>query len=208
MSAFEFRVLVLAGMMGVGGIAGAQSVQLTASELTAKAELLGRQTFKRKSGDVLTFQQIYALPSQQRDAVIDEMTEQEAEVMYQWKKQARAATNARIKEASAEYEAADRNLAKIRAENEAADRNLAKIRAEGEALDRSISEESANLVRNLEKLSLTIRTLVAMGGVMGLEDKILLESSLRVPYVYANLKSETLSLFKSVLARPELFRDK
>jgi hypothetical protein len=80
MKKFEFHGLVLAGLMGFGAIAAAQSVQLTAPELTAKAEQMGQQTFKQKSGKVLTFQQIYSLPSQQRDVVIDEMTEQEAEI--------------------------------------------------------------------------------------------------------------------------------
>ena len=69
----SLRTAVLVGLLGCSGWVLAQAqAKMTAAELTLQTEQLGKQTFKRKSGEVLTFQQIRELPKSERAIVLDD----------------------------------------------------------------------------------------------------------------------------------------
>lgn len=72
--------------------------QATAATLTAQAATQGKQTFKRKSGESLTFEEIAKLPDSTLAQIVDEMTEEDVNKYVQWQLRQAAATRAETAE--------------------------------------------------------------------------------------------------------------
>jgi hypothetical protein len=188
MKKFGFHAFFWLGCLGFAAVAGAQSAQLTAAELTAKADQMGQQTFTRKNGEVLTFQKIRELPDKEKDVVLDdEMSEAVFEVFDKYITSILAASKAGADEAKKLHD-----VAKAEA-NEAK-----KLR------DAAVAE----LAGKAENLANTIRQAIVLKIQLDRSYRIMFENALNIEGVADRLKPETLSFLKSVLARPELFRDK
>ena len=102
-------------MLGlVAGVWAQSAEKFTSVQLAAKAEDMGKQTFKRKSGEVLTFQQIRELPNTVRKIVLnDEMSEAEYEVFDKYMESRTVTAEANLKETEKGLAAAEAESAKI-----------------------------------------------------------------------------------------------
>lgn len=83
----------------------------SAEALQAKADALGKQTFKRKNGQVLSYEEIRLLPQNVKDEIFDnEMTDQEFDGYSNWMGVRKSTIDARIAEL-------DKTNAEIKARN-------------------------------------------------------------------------------------------
>ena len=109
----------------------------TATELQVRADDLGKQTFKRTTGEVLTFKQIRELPSGVKEAILDdEMDSSKSNAFLAY---SRLLTDV----AKARNDELDKNLAALNARNDELDKNLAALNARNDELDKNLAALNA-----------------------------------------------------------------
>ena len=119
----------------------------TATELQVRADDLGKQTFKRTTGEVLTFKQIRELPSGVKEAILDdEMDSSKSNAFLAY---SRLLTDV----AKARNDELDKNLAALNARNDELDKNLAALNARADELDNQLISSALLLIKHGKSLN-------------------------------------------------------
>jgi hypothetical protein len=203
MSAFGLRDLVLAGLMGVGGMAGAQE---NAADLKAVliASPASGKTVELMDGRVVTYRQLVELPVHEREAALELAKKPSMRSNFQSWEGAIA-----IAKAEADSKA---EIAKVEADSKAeiaeAQKRLDVALAQKAEKEKSGAAVFAEFAGNIEGLANTIHQAIVLKIQLARSYRTTLENALNIEGVADRLKPETLSFLKSVLARPELFKDK
>jgi hypothetical protein len=117
----QTAMLVAMQSLGVGSNAWAQDTSTqSAVELQIKANEMGRQTFKRKNGQVIQYEEIRVLSKKEKEVIFDdEMTELEFKTYSNWQEQkiaVRTARNAELdKTNAAAWQEYEKNAQKLEA---------------------------------------------------------------------------------------------
>lgn len=193
----SIRAAVLVGLLGCG-LAGAQEyppdlkAALIASPESAK-------TIELKDARVLTYRELVELPESERLELLKLSKERMPRFRFlRWEVD--------TAEALADEAKKLRDVALVR---EADAQKRLDIALAGEAdAQKGLDTAVAKLAGNIEDLANTIHQAIVLKIQLDRSYRTTLENAFNIKGVADRLKPETLSFLKSVLARPELFRDK